>query len=124
MKAIAYIRMASNDQADQYEVGNFPQEKTIKNYCYLNNIIFLETFYDVGVSGSNFDREGWRQMEAFLGEYAVDLVIVTDYNRISRDIQMVQAKMAEIEETYGPQVLALSNPIIPSSDDLADLFKQ
>ncbi len=123
IRAIAYIRMASLEQADQYEVGNFPQEKMIKNYCYLNDIILLETFTDVGVSGTNFDREGWRKMEAFLSEYPIDVVIVTDYDRIGRNQEMVLAKMAEIEKEYGPQVLVLNDPIIPSSDEISELFK-
>lgn len=122
IRAIAYVRMASQEQVDHYEIGNFPQDKTIKNYCYLNNIILLETFCDIGVSSSNFDRKGWSEMEEFLSQCAVDLVIVTDYDRIGRDKQQVLTKMAEIEGNYGPSFMVLSDPIIPSSNDIAGLF--
>lgn len=123
MKAIAYIRMASIDQPNHFEAGNFPQEKTIKNYCYINDITLLNAFYDIAVSGSDFHRKGWIEMEQFLTGTKVDLLIVTEYDRIGRDLPLVREKIADIQRKYNTQVLALTAPIIPSTDQLSELLK-
>ncbi|MCY1534118.1 hypothetical protein D9M68_694770 [compost metagenome] len=123
MKAIAYIRTATNDQDYQLEAGSFPQDKTIENYCYVNNIELVQPFHDVGVSGSDFKRKGWKELENFLSFNLVDLLIVTDYDRIGRDISSVKAKIAEIEQRHNIQILALARPVIPSTDEIEKLFK-
>ncbi|RZJ91154.1 MAG: recombinase family protein [Chryseobacterium sp.] len=124
MKAIAYIRMASIEQANHFEVGNFPQEKTIKNYCYINDITLLKTFYDIAVSGLDFQRKGWSEMEQFLKGTKVDQLFVTDYDRIGRNGRLVLTKIAEIEEKHNTQILALANPRLPSTEEIEKLFKQ
>lgn len=73
MRAVAYIRTATKDQGYQLEAGSFPQDKTIENYCYVNNIELLQSFHDVGVSGADFERDGWMELEAFLALNPVDL---------------------------------------------------
>ncbi|RWU10666.1 recombinase family protein [Pedobacter chitinilyticus] len=123
MKAIAYIRSATNDKDYQLEAGSFPQDKTIENYCYINNIELLQSFYDVGVSGSDFKRKGWVELEDFLLHNSVDLLIVTDYyDRIGSDIPAVKAKIAEIEQKRNLQILALARPVIPSTEEIENLF--
>jgi len=119
MKAIAYIRTATNDQDYQLEAGSSPQDKTIENYCYINNIELLQSFYDVCVSSSDFNRKVWTELEQFLTSNMVDLLIVTDYERIGRDI----SKIAEIEQKNKVQILALTEPVIPSTLEIEKLFK-
>lgn len=123
MQAIAYIRTATNDEGYQLEAGSFPQDKTIENYCYINNIDLVQSFNDVGVCSSDFERNGWLELEKFLTLNSVDLLIVTDYDRIGRDIPKVREKMAEIEQKYKVQILALRKPIIPSSEEIEQFFR-
>ncbi|MDN3586075.1 recombinase family protein [Pedobacter aquatilis] len=123
MQAIAYIRTATDDEGYHLEAGSFPQDKTIENYCYVNNIELIKCFHDVGVSGSDFERKEWLELEKFLTLNSVDLLIVTDYDRIGRDIPIVHEKMAEIEQKCKVQILALRKPIIPSSEEIEQLFR-
>jgi len=123
MQAIAYIRTATNDEGYQLEACSFPQDKTIENYCYINNIDLVQSFNDVGVSSSDFERNGWIELEKFLTLNSVDLLIVTDYDRIGRDIPIIREKMAEIEQKYKVQILALRKPIIPSSEEIEQFFR-
>ncbi|HMG10760.1 MAG TPA: recombinase family protein [Mucilaginibacter sp.] len=66
MNAIAYVRYASTAIEDGARIGYNPQENAIKDYCVANHINLCEIFHDIGVSGADFERQGWQQTEKYL----------------------------------------------------------
>ena len=108
MKAIGYTRYASVDQANQFQSPN-PQEKAVEDYCRGNNIELLHVFHDVG-SGMNFERENWKNLEAWLADpqNKVQLLIVSSLDRISRDCDQAIFKMAALESQYNINVVSSS----------------
>jgi len=124
MNAIAYVRYASKNIEDRVEIGDNPQENAIKEYCTTNHINLCEIFHDIGVSGSDFERQGWRQLEKFLDgvDGFIELLIVSDYDRISRNTFEGVGKMEFLQNRYGLTILALSDSRIPNDDELRRLL--
>jgi site-specific DNA recombinase len=108
MKAIAYTRTATREVADQSHSINH-QEIAIKNYCKENSIDLLHVFNDVG-SGMNFKREGWKNLETYLDDPKndVQMLIVTSFDRISRNEEKVLLKMGFLERQFNVKLVSVS----------------
>ena len=115
MNAVGYVRYASAAIEDKQRVANDPQGTVIKTYCNANNIELLEIFYDIGVSGSDFERSGWKDMEEYIsgrkGEVAY--LIVKDYHRIGRNVIAVAQKVTILELDFGIKILPLLTNFLP-----------
>ncbi len=124
MNAIAYVRYASKSVEDRVEIGDNPQENAIKDYCTANHINLCEVFHDIGVSGTNFERQGWQQLEIYLDgvDGFIELLIVSDYGRISRNTFEGVGKMEFLQNKHGLTIVALSDSHIPDGDELRKLL--
>jgi len=124
MNAIAYIRYASKNIEDHIEIGDNPEENDIKDYCTANHINLCETFQDIGVSGADFERKGWRQLETYLDgvEGFIELLIVPDYDRINRNAFERIGKMEFLQNIHGLTIIALSDTHIPDGEELRKLL--
>ena len=58
--AVGYVRISDADQSTFSIEG---QAAGIRDFCKRHNIELQQVFADEGRSGSNFDREGWRELE-------------------------------------------------------------
>ena len=124
MNAIAYIRYASTSTEDKREIRDNPQENAIKSYCMDNHINLCEIFHDMGVSGADFERQGWLQMENYLDgiDGFIELLIVSDYDRISRNEVQALAKMEYLQNKYGLTIVSLADIQIPNGEELRKLL--
>jgi len=77
MKAIAYIRVSTTNQ----DVTR--QSIKIKDFCSSNNYELVNEIIDFGVSGSTFDRAGYKQLQGITKEDA-NIVIISELSRLSR----------------------------------------
>lgn len=83
MKAIGYIRVSTEEQANS-GLSLSGQAEKIKAYCSLNDIELVEIVSDAGLSGKNTDREGLQKILSLCGNKAIDAIIVYKLDRLSR----------------------------------------
>ena len=87
-KAIAYLRVSTDNQVGPEKYGLDSQRKDIDDYARTHDYEIIEYFVEEGVSGGKLERP---QLDRILyGEVKnppVDTVIVAKTDRLSRDIQ-------------------------------------
>ena len=83
MRAAAYARYSTDKQTDNSIAY---QLDAIRKYCREHDITIVATFADEAESGTNTDREGFRQMVAAAGRGEFDAVVIYDVTRGSRDV--------------------------------------
>lgn len=83
MRAAAYARYSTDKQTENSIAY---QLDAIRKYCRENDITIVATFADEAETGTNMDREGFRQMVAAAGRGEFDAVVIYDVTRGSRDV--------------------------------------
>ena len=84
-KAILYIRVSTDEQADKgYSLQH--QEERLKKYCELQNIQVLELFKE-DYSAKTFQRPEFTKLLSFLkkNRHMADLLLFTKWDRFSRN---------------------------------------
>jgi len=87
MRAILYIRVSTDEQADKgYSQHN--QDEVLHKYCALRSIVVHEVVYE-DHSAKTFNRPEWTNMLSRLkkakGKLVVNLVLFTKWDRFSRN---------------------------------------
>lgn len=80
-KCIGYVRTA---EESDFAVEN--QIRSIKYYANSNNLDVINIFIDNGYAGTNFKRPGFKQMQSYINNNNVDILLVKSIDRISRNI--------------------------------------
>ena len=82
MRAFAYIRVSTGEQAKKHSLE--AQKDEIERFCAENDIQVMECFEDHTSGKKLVEREGLMQMLDRAGE--VDMIVATESDRISRDM--------------------------------------
>jgi len=83
MKAAIYIRVSTQEQADEgYSIG--AQTEKLKAYCKAKGWSVYHIYTDPGFSGSNTDRPALNQMLRDVKKREIDAVVVYKLDRLSR----------------------------------------
>lgn len=106
-KACQYIRSARNE--DQPNGSVLIQEKMNTAYAKKHKIEITETFIDAGFSGKNFNRPGWKELERKLAKNKnkVDYLIVTKYDRVSRNFFEGLEFMTMLEQKWNVKLISV-----------------
>ena len=83
-KAIGYIRVSTDKQADQGQSLEV-QELKIKQYCSLYDLELVEIVIDSGASAKTLDRQGLQKALKILGKEA-DALIISKLDRLTRRV--------------------------------------
>ena len=83
MKAIAYIRVSTEDQA-KVGVSLDNQKSKILAYCELKDLELTEIIEDAGISAKNLNRPGVKKVIELARKKKVDAVIVYKLDRMFR----------------------------------------
>jgi len=102
-KAIAYIRVSSESQEDNTSLE--AQKTAIAAYAIKNDLDIIETFKDVD-SGANEHRQGLTGLREAIKSRVFDIVIVSKFDRFTRDIELGERVRKEIENQGGALVSA------------------
>lgn len=88
-KAVAYIRVSTNEQAEHgYSLG--AQKEEVEKFCERQNYDFIHTYADEGVSGKNTNKRlGYQQMMTDASNGKFDVVIVWKLSRLARNMSDV-----------------------------------
>jgi site-specific DNA recombinase len=77
MKAIAYIRVSTNNQ----EI--LRQTTKVREFCQITNMTIVDEISDIGKSGATLNRPGYLQLMQITKEMA-DVIIISELSRLSR----------------------------------------
>lgn len=69
----------------------------------------VDTYVDNGMTGTNFDREGWQRLIADIKSGRIDCIIVKDFSRIGRNYIEVGNYMEKIFPFLGVRVVAVND---------------
>ena len=106
-KAYQYIRSARNEDRSNGSLSG--QKKMNIAFAKKHSIEITETFIDAGFSGKNFNRPGWRALERELtkNKNRIDYVVVTNYDRITRNFFEGLAFMKKLEQKWKVKLISV-----------------
>jgi len=107
MKAYAYIRVSTEEQASE-GVSLEAQKAKIAAWCDLNGYKLAEVFTDAGISGAKADRPGLAQALAAVGKG--NALVVYSLSRLSRSTRHM-LELAERLEKAGADLVSISEKI-------------
>ena len=84
-RAIAYIRVSTDKQAD-HGVSLEAQEAKVKAYASLYDLDLVETIIDAGVSASTLEREGLQRALGMLKRGEAEALVVVKLDRLTRSV--------------------------------------
>ena len=83
-----YCRLSVDDadkQSDEESNSIKNQKQILQDYCKKNGYHNTRFFVDDGISGTTFDRPGFKEMEALAEAGKVGTIIVKDLSRFGRE---------------------------------------
>lgn len=109
-KAIAYTRISTSDQSNFSLIG---QENYIRDFAQKNGYEIIELFQDDGQSAKTFDRPDWKHLQKFCKEnhHQVDALIISKYDRFSRNLGEALQMIEMLEGKYKIRILSAMEPI-------------
>lgn len=112
MKITALYERLSRDDEQTGESGSITNQKTIlEDYAAKNGFENIRHFTDDGVSGTTFERKGFRAMIAEIEAGNVGTVICKDMSRIGRDYLQTGFYTEVFFRQHGVRFIAVSNGI-------------
>ena len=100
---ILYMRVSSQAQVEKGQ-GLGSQETYCRQFAAWKGYKVCAAFFDSGVSGARFNRDGIRDLLAFLRKHKGErrfVVIVDDISRMARDIRVHMALRDAVDECEG-----------------------
>ena len=110
-KAFGYTRVSTDEQVPGASLEN--QKDIIQDFADKNNIEIVEWFEDPGFSAKNANRPALKQMKLRAKELKrdVDLVLIYNYTRISRDLQSYFCDIKTPLDACGINVFSVTEPV-------------
>ncbi len=109
-KAILYIRVSTDEQADKgYSLQH--QEERLRKYCELQNIQVLELFKE-DYSAKTFHRPEFTKLLAFLkkNRHVADLLLFTKWDRFSRNAADAYSMISTLDK-LGMEPQGIEQPL-------------
>ena len=108
--AIGYARISTADQSNFSISG---QQEYIIQHCERSGFHLLDVFLDEGQSAKNFDRANWKELEKYIKANfkKVDYLIVSKYDRFSRNVAEALNMIDTLEKKYQIKVISVMEPI-------------
>src|SRR5258708_19342210 len=102
MRAIGYVRVSTDKQAD-HGVSLEAQEAKIRAMAVVQGAEIVDLIVDGGESAKNLDRPGMERLLALVEERKVDTVIIPKLDRLTRSVK----DLAELLQPFPKPGLSL-----------------
>ena len=119
MKAIGYVRVSTQEQAEEGASLEAQQDR-IKAWCLANGYELVNVFIDAGISGKGMNRQGLKDALAAVGKDSA--LVACSLSRISRSTKDMLT-IAETLESKGADLVSLSERIDTTSAAGKMVFK-
>ena len=121
MKAVAYLRVSTDAQANEDKHGLDVQRHEINEYAKKNDIEIIEYYIDAGVSGAKMSRPALDKMLKDSESKKYNLVIVAKLDRVARDT-FAQLWIEKELLKYDIEILSVAENM-RSTDPAGQLFR-
>ena len=102
-----YCRLSQDDGLDGESNSIQNQKIILMDYAKKNGYLHPKYFVDDGISGTTFERPGFREMEALIEAGKVSAVIVKDLSRFGREHVETSRYLEIIYPTLGVKFVAI-----------------
>ncbi|WP_243350065.1 recombinase family protein [Parabacteroides sp. FAFU027] len=104
MRTVQYIRVSTTNQ------DVIRQKEKLKTYCERENYTVVDIITDFGISGSTFERDGFKKLMDITSKDA-DIVIVSELSRLSRKEEILET-LNSVQNiiSKGIKLVFLDNP--------------
>ena len=119
MKAIGYVRVSTQEQAEEGASLEAQQDR-IKAWCLANEYELTNVYIDAGISGKGMNRQGLQDALAVVGKDSA--LVACSLSRISRSTKDMLT-IAETLESKGADLVSLSERIDTTSAAGKMVFK-
>ncbi|MBR3860462.1 MAG: recombinase family protein [Oscillospiraceae bacterium] len=114
-----YARLSDDDPENEKKgVGSDKESNSIQNqrmilydYARTHGYLHPQFFYDDGVSGTTFERPGFKEMEELIEAGKVSTVIVKDLSRFGRNYLEVGNYLEVVYPTLGVKFIAIQENV-------------
>lgn len=132
-KVYGYVRVSTETQAEK-GYGHEVQEQGIREYCQKHNLALVDIYYDLGISGTEIEREGLNDMISSLGN-EVKKVVVMNTSRlwrsdtvkvlVKRQFEKAKADVVSLEQsTYSIYIKDPNDFLINGMMELLDQYER
>ena len=80
-----YLRLSREDELKGESGSISNQRDIIHKYIRDNNLLYIDEYIDDGVSGTQFDRDGWNKLIEDIEAKRINMVITKDLSRFGRN---------------------------------------
>lgn len=112
-----YARLSVDDELDGVSNSITNQNDILNKYAEEQGFTYTRFYYDDGVSGTTFEREGFRQMIADIEKGEVKTVVVKDLSRFGRDHLKVGYYMEVFFPNYDVRFIAIYDNVDSENGD-------
>ena len=105
-----YERLSRDDELEGESNSIVNQKKILEKYASKNNLTNIIHFTDDGISGTQFDRPGFKEMMNGVNTGNIGCIIVKDMSRLGRDYLKVGQCM-EILRQKGVRLIAINDNV-------------
>lgn len=106
-----YCRLSQDDGLDGESNSISNQKIILMDFAKKNGYLHPQYFIDDGISGTTFDRPGFREMEALIEEGRVSTVIVKDLSRFGREHVENSRYLEILYPTLGVKFIAIQERV-------------
>ncbi len=106
-----YLRLSRDDEKDDESQSITNQRDYIMNYIIHNNLVLVDEYIDDGVSGTEFDRNGWNRLIEDIENGRINMVITKDTSRLGRNISQSLYYSTEYFQEKNVRYIALTDGI-------------
>ena len=106
-----YGRLSDDDGVDMESNSISNQRTILQDYAKKNGYLHPVFFYDDGVSGTTFERPGFKEMEALVETGKVSTIIVKDLSRFGRNYLEVGRFLEIVYPTLGVKFIAIQENV-------------
>lgn len=107
-----YVRVSTDKQE---ELSPDSQERLLRDYAKNNNIILLEIFSEIGISGRKADKRPEFQRMIGLAksdEHPVDVILVWKFSRFARNQEESIVYKSLLKKQHNVDVISISEPLV------------
>lgn len=106
-----YLRLSKDDEQEDESQSISNQRDYIMNYITNNNLILIDEYIDDGISGTQFDRDGWKRLIADIEIGHINMVITKDTSRLGRNLSKSLYYSTEYFQEKNVRYVALTEGI-------------
>ena len=106
-----YLRLSRGDEKDDESQSISNQRDFIMNYVIKHNLMLIDEYIDDGISGTQFDREGWERLINDIESGRIDMVITKDTSRLGRNISQSLYYSTEYFQEKNVRYVALTDGV-------------